>query len=305
MMVERGMSHISHPHLGGLVAAASASPKVGNQDACATFRTQGGSVGVLIADGLGSHYRAEVGSRLAVRAAARALERGSDLDLDLAFAAAGAAIDAEAQRSRDAWPRSIDDTCALGTTLISAVDTGDHLVVGYLGNGAVHHVRGNFDAFPAAQLLPWTSLNILNPHSCPEQGQPALYRYLGPANPGGTRQPSVVRLSQDAHFFGDIVIVCTDGICSYDQTPIGRDAGGRIWVAGDESMVRLYAALARFLDEGPHTSAALRAVLLQYVNRLVESGLAEDDCTVGVIVTAAAVERRKQTRSGAAAGGVR
>jgi two-component sensor histidine kinase len=68
-------------------------------------------------------------------------------------------------------PADLDWRNAFGTTVLCAVETIDHIVVGYLGNGAIIHIRGNFTTFPPSQLLPWTAINYLNPHTISQGGK--------------------------------------------------------------------------------------------------------------------------------------
>lgn len=273
-----------------LGAAATLTQKATNQDACGYIRRSGGGKAVLVADGLGSHFQAEVGSRLAVDAAKGWLADHSDGSLREAFARAAARIDAEATLTRASWPEGVAPDRAMGTTLICALEVAESIEIGYVGNGAILHVRGDFDQHPSARLLPWSSVNLLNPHSRPEQGQAALYKFLGPFQPPAQREPTVVRLSTDAELVGDIIVLCTDGIASYDQTPIGRDSSQRIWIAGDASLALLYAALGEFFVAGTYTDGALEATLQRYLSDLARLDLVEDDCTVGVLVTSRAVE---------------
>src|SRR5438034_132361 len=141
-----------------LVAAASLTNKVVNQDACGVVVNDKAALSaIVVADGLGSHYGAEIASRIAVDTAARylqATECASDLNLDDVFSAARDAIDAYASQDTLATPPDLDWDNAFGTTLLCAVETRDLVTVGYLGNGGIFHIRGDFHSFPKSRLLP-------------------------------------------------------------------------------------------------------------------------------------------------------
>ncbi len=281
-----------HTRTGATVSAVSSvSRKPVNQDAaCAWVNTARGLTGVVVADGLGSHYGADVASARAATALASILcDLGPDSPLDLpgAFARVNAALTAHVEGLPD-LPPDLDWNAAFGTTLLCAVDDGDAFTVAYAGNGAIFHVRGDFNACPATQLLPWSAVNVLSPHALSTRGRSTLYKFLGPGASVSQVMPTVVTISKDAEAFGDIVIVCTDGIASQDQTSIGLDDANQLWIKGDAGVAMLYDHLSRFFAAPRQTDDTLQVELERYLAALLARGLVSDDCTVGVIVSAAA-----------------
>jgi hypothetical protein len=283
----------------GLAAAATLSHKPVNQDACAVaFNADVPLAGVVIADGLGSHYGADVAARVVVRSIAEDLESlpaGGSLDPRRLFAGAHARLQREVDDRLELLPADLVWSTAFGTTAICAVETDDELIVAYTGNGGVFHIRGNFNTFPASQLLPWTAVNYLNPHSVPRDGKNVMYKIVSPRSRAEEISPSIIRISKDDDTFGDIILCCSDGIYSYDQTSIGRDREQNLWISGGASIARFYAALAAQFEDEP-SDGTLETALTTYLKELDTAGLVDDDCTVGVLVTRKALAFQSQLR---------
>jgi len=277
----------------GLAAVRTLGSKQPNQDACAVASNPDHLLSaVIVADGLGSHFGAEIASAAVADSLAAylsALHREAPLDLREAFAFAHTRLIDEVERRHDPLSSEINWQSAFGTTAICAVETARTIVLAYAGNGAIFHIRGNFNTFGPAQLLPWTALNYLNPHSIPLNGRNAMYKLLSPRSPREETEPSLVEIAKDDTHFGDIILCCTDGIYSYDQVSIGRDAQRNLWISGESSMERFYAALKRFFDDEPSIDA-LETTLEQYLAELRDAALINDDCTVGVMITQKALE---------------
>jgi len=282
----------------GLVATATISPKQVNQDACeVAYNPESPLAGVVVADGVGSHYGAEVASAIVASYFAnklKALLPGECLDMRRLFGGAQLFLRNEVEEHLESLPPDLDRDHAFGTTAICVAETANVLTLGYAGNGGIFHIRGNFNTFPSSQLLPWSAINHLNPHALPIEGKNVMYQLLSPWTPEAA-MPSVVTISKDDIRFGDIVLCCTDGIYSYDQTAIGRDDKQNIWISGEEAMARFYRALAGFFEEEP-SEQALQKVLDIYLADLAAAGLVHDDCTVGVLITQKALAYQAQLR---------
>lgn len=279
----------SSPSMGSLIAAATLSHKTINQDAYAIARnTRIPLAGVIVADGLGSHYGSEIGSRLAAAGLKDSIEEVActcEVDMIGAFEAARERLVSYVDCHVEDFPSDLDRRNAFGTTLLSAVETPNEIAIGYLGNGGIFHIRGNFNAFPISQLLPWTAVNYLNPHSLPQGGKNLLYKLLSVYSQGAEVMPSVLTIRKDIELFGDILLVCSDGIYSYDQTPMGRDDQQHVWISGEDTMVLFFEALKSFFEKRTHTDEALQLALEEYLRQLESKGLVTDDCTLGVLVT--------------------
>lgn len=267
------------PGAGPLVAAATRSPKDVNQDAAAVVRAAG-LVGVVVADGIGTHHGAAEASRFVVETLGAGLTATTQLP-DL-YAETHRRLRAHV----DALPTPPPDPeRAYGTTALCACEREGWIDLAYVGNGAILHLRGNFDAIPDSQLLPWNALNYLNPHAVSRRGRNPLYRFLAPYAPEAAAVPTLLRLAKDTVGVGDIVVVCTDGVHSFDQTPIGLDGEDNVWIRGEPALRRLYAALSRFLVEGELTGSGLERALEAYLQELCDAGLLSDDATVAVLIT--------------------
>jgi len=282
-----------------LLAAASRSLKGQNQDACAVVRNEtAGLNALLVADGVGSHYGAAEAARVVVEAARRSLlEAGNG-----AVPRPGELIQL-AQRELEGYvcslpssPQGLTADTGFGTTLLCAVEVDGRIHAGYTGNGALIHIRGNFNEFPASQLAPWSAMNYLNPHSRFLHGRNALFYIVSPfIQPARYTELS---FSKDDLAFGDLVLLCTDGLCSYDQTPMGRDLDqGLTWIQYEPRLLMLLERLSGFLRAGDYTDDALQQMLEQYLNELVEKSMVEDDCTLAVLISPRALEY--QAKAGA------
>src|ERR1700733_6265072 len=186
---------------GGLMAASTLTNKNINQDAFALARNlQVPLNGIVIADGVGSHYGAEIASEIAVLAVKDALEdiaSPSDVDLTCLFGSAQQRLAGYVDVHIAEFPENLNWQHAFGTTVLCVVETPVEIAIGYLGNGAIFHIRGNFNTFPPTQLLPWTVASYLNPHSLPYEGKNLLYKLLSARGKSAGTPPSVLSLRKD------------------------------------------------------------------------------------------------------------
>jgi serine/threonine protein phosphatase PrpC len=278
-------------------AAASVTKKAVNQDACGMFRNDAaGIVAVAIADGIGSQFGAECASAEVVAAIGRVIachDTGRPFDMTAAFAFAHHTLQEAALGWMTGAPAGLDPAAAWGTTLLCAVDAPDGLIIGYAGNGAVLHLRGHFDCVLDSQYVPWSAVNYLNPHSICRHGRPVLYRYLSPSAAGGESAPTVVHLSRDDGGFGDLVLLCSDGITSLDQVRAGPDEAGQLWIGADRAVSLLYSHLRLALVGNETDADSLARVLDEYLRDLSAKNLIDDDCTVAALVTGRALAHRR------------
>jgi serine/threonine protein phosphatase PrpC len=286
-----------------LVCAVSVTPRPDrgrNEDAAVSVRApRAGARGVIVADGLGSYAQAGAAARYAADRAASWLRDEADHVGGATFARLFARVHTDLRaHARELAGGDDPPEQTHGTTLLVGLDAGAELLAAYAGNGAVWHLRGNFGAYPAAGL-PHNAVNLLNPHSVMRDGREVLYNLVDAAAPHPP-VPTVVSVRKDP-VYGDLLVVCTDGIYSADQLTYGTDAGGTLWVSAEATMATLFHALrdlfAAWDGEGvPPVEAALRECL----EGMRARGMLEDDATVGVIVTADALRHQRATRTRAA-----
>ena len=253
--LECGAVTMAMPAAVGIATVATATHRANpadSQDALAVV-TQDAMNAVIVADGMG----ALAGSGLAARycaASATSLLWGKDSMSDpvALFGSIQRGLTEEAPewlQQMDAETRQrLDYSQAFGTTLLIGAETTDALSVAYAGNGCAFHLRGDFAEFPEHMPLPWSWVNMLNPHTVSENGREALYRYLSPTSSPDMAVPSVIRLSKD-RVFGDCLVLATDGLYSPDQVRRGCDPEGEVWISGEKTVVALHAALRRLFRQ--------------------------------------------------------
>lgn len=280
------------------IAAVTKSNKQENQDCFSKISNPKLQIyGVVVADGIGSFSHAKDAARIvtsSVSYSINQLEDINELNFEIIFS--------EAKNKLIEFAREkglVTEGKALGTTLIVAVHhptpnrSYDTIKVAYVGNGAIWHLRGNFNHFNESQLLPWNALNYLNPHSIQEGGKEALYKLISVSDNMNEAIPSVLTFRADNHF-GDIIMICTDGIYSYDQIQIGKDSLGRTWISGEKSMSLFYSELNDYFKVG---KTDLENFLHNYLQKLNEMEELDDDATIAVFITDNAIAHQKRTQN--------
>ncbi|MFY0602171.1 MAG: protein phosphatase 2C domain-containing protein [Cyclobacteriaceae bacterium] len=243
---------------------------------------------IAVADGLGSSFRSDEASRFVCENLIEVLATSEAELPDLAES-----FELVRLNMIEEFEESIkdkEDTNALATTLICCVETPDEFFIGYAGNGGAFHIRSDFNKFPKQFFLPWNSVNLLNPHTVELNGKEALYKLVSPFCSSLESTPTVIRLSKDSLKFGEFIMLCTDGIYSYDHVQIGKDPNGKIWISGEESMEMFYDVIREFLNQGNLSSEVLGEALDSYLKDIEKRGLLTDDVSVAVIVSKTAKE---------------
>ncbi len=270
-----------------IYSAVRGSKKKINQDYCLKLRNDGANFNaIIVADGMGSSYNSHEASKFVVQKMHDYLMRLSDiLDLDFKSIFTKISIELNARVGKETENEIPDNS--YGTTLICTVENKEKIITAYLGNGGILHVKGNFTDFhPDIYHLPWCLVNYLNPHTVTENGKEALFRYFSYKGSKQQIEPTIVEFSKDLNEYGDIVVICTDGIFSNDQLMVGRD-NEQIWIEGRKSVALLLSILQEFFNkETIGDSAELEYTLEGYLKKLEESeGEMTDDCSLGVIIT--------------------
>jgi hypothetical protein len=280
-----------------LLAAATRSAKPRNEDACAVVRNEpAGLNAIIVADGLGSHYGADQAAALAVAAVRQfllAARPDNFPDPHELIQAAQQELAHYLEVHKTELPDRLHADNAFGTTLLCAIETDGQIHAAYTGNGALLHLRGNFNRFPPSQLVPWSVMNYLNPHSLMNGGRNVLYHIVSPfISPA---RFTALSISKDEAVFGDILVASTDGLCSFDQAAMGQDVDrGHTWIQVEPRLLILLERLGEFLRGGDYRDEALEQALDAYLDELVEKGLTDDDCTLAVLVTARALDYQRK-----------
>jgi serine/threonine protein phosphatase PrpC len=253
--------------------------------------------GVIVADGIGSHYKSEIAAQSCVETIKKGLSKvrsAKNIDFKLLFQQAKEQLITYADQNKDL--KEVDRNRALGTTLICALELEKEIKVAYVGNGCIWHIQGNFNSFGPHRYLPWNSINLLNPHSVDEGGKAALYKYLSPNEVNC--EPTQITITKN-NPFGDIILIATDGIYSYDQVLVGKDDEGSIWVSGEETMALFYQALSKVLTDngGTMDEKKLESAMGSYLRLLKEKQLMNDDTTLGLIISSQALKYAQRASS--------
>lgn len=248
---------------------------------------------LVVADGLGSFHYSEVASEFVCKKFVEAIEKLENInDLNLVNIFEEVQIDLKKKYEEDI-PEDDRIKNAYGTTLISCIETLDDFIIGYVGNGGIFHIRGDFNNFPERFYLPWNSINLLNPHSKEEEGKNAMYKFLSPNGHPEQIIPSVIRLSKDRFGSGDIIMICTDGIYSYDEVKIGKDPNGKIWISGETAMELFYKHLKLFFKKENYNNDNLNESIQDYLGELKSKKLLDDDATLSLLISSTALNYQK------------
>lgn len=263
----------------------SISNKIINQDYISKFENKNlGVSGILVADGLGSHYLAEKGSEICVQELKKSLENldAFQPNFEELFKSVLHKLKEEAERIEEIQKLESKQN-VLGTTLICIIEYADKFVIAYIGNGSIWHIRGNFTHFSPQRYLPWSSINLLNPHTNDEDGKEALYKLFSLESDEDDVFPTVIEVSKDNRLYGDIFIVSSDGLFSNDKAPIAKDKEGGIWISGETKMEILYSKIKSFLFNQEMTT--LENEIEAFYTEIKEKKLLDDCTSIGVIVT--------------------
>lgn len=264
-----------------LTASASITNKSENQDAHAVLRNT-----LIVTDGLGSLQHAKTAAKFVAGYFKDTLTKDPQQDLTILFADAKRYLTEIAQEEkRESEKTEVEPGSSYGTTAIVVREEAYGYTGAYAGNGALWHIRGNFTDFPAPYLFPWNAINYLNPHSIPENGKEALYRLISDSDAMIEASPSIVSISKD-HYFGDIIMICTDGVHSADQFDAGTNSKG-VWVKYEEQMLRFFNLLKEFFS---NTGNFDQQGVQNFLSRYTESirPVIDDDATLAIFISSQA-----------------
>lgn len=272
---------------GSIMAFATITNKPENQDSAGLYPGSNFNA-AFIADGMGNALEPKCASNAVIQSFAKSFEA-----LDKAGTPANfAELFEAAKRDIMLLPNHQVDN-AYATTAMVVVETGSQLSVAYAGNGGAWHIRGNVNDFPGPYILPWNIANYLNPHTVPERGKEALYRLISNTESDTEYIPSVITFEKD-RVYGDIVMLCTDGIYSADQLRTGRNDTGT-WVRQEENMLLFSNRLKRYLSQqSVYTARNLQEMLDAYLIEAKPS--LDDDATIAVLITQEAIQYHQSVK---------
>jgi PPM family protein phosphatase len=269
--------------LQSIFACSTITNKVINRDACATFENRNLNLnGIIVADGIGNSIGVEIFSRFIVENIKKKLENIFSFE----------EFDITNIISNSVNTENLDDQfCfennSLSTTIIVAfeyeINNTRKIKIGYLGNGSIWHIKGNFAHFNQNQLFPWSAINYLNPHTNQVDGQEKLYSFLHCDPRKSSKVPTVIELSCDLSF-GDIIMISSDGIYSIDQQRNVEDSYGNVWIELGLRMLPFYRMLNNFLNTLEFDNSALENWIATYLQYLKHEDLIDDDATIGMLL---------------------
>lgn len=266
-----------------LIATATITNKSENQD-CKGEVENNDFKALFIADGLGSYKYAKLSSERIIDFFVNEAKNFQGNLQEIKYSE----VYKQAKQKLIAFANEVileeekQDDYLFGTTLISVLETNDKIKVSYTGNGAIWHIRGNFNEFPSSYFFPWSAVNILNPHTIPENGKEALYRLISNNNDYSECIPSIIELEKDNEY-GDIIMICTDGIYSGDQIKAGKNDKGT-WVKYEPSMLKFFEYISHFFKNIKlYNKESIEQILNQYLDEI--KPMLDDDATIGILIS--------------------
>lgn len=237
---------------------------------------------VVLADGISATYKAEWAAKFAVDTLITCLQQAgkpfSTLFFQTAFAELPDLMRTQLPLDFSPVPTSEQIENGFGTTLICGVRQGETYWLAYVGNGGIIHLRSRYLHQSEHQYpVPWSAINLLNPHTIEQGGQERLYRYISPsALHARTRTiPTVICLTETPDP-GDYFILCTDGVFSNDHLPYTHDDAGRVWLRYEERLCSLYDLLRK-------KSKPTQQDLDEYLENLRAADQLDDDATISIL----------------------
>jgi serine/threonine protein phosphatase PrpC len=199
--------------------AFSITPKKTNEDFFETIKTPLFE-GVIVADGLGSYSKAKEASTIVVLFVKEQLK---SLDSSVNIEDSIYQIFHLAQEELYKIAKIDSSFHEYATTLLLALKLDKEIVIAYLGNGAIFHIRNNIAQCKTNNLLSWAITNYLIPHTVKNSdGKEALYRYLSAKKSSDSNivKPTILKIQRE--YNGSSILLCSDGFYSIDQLQIGK-----------------------------------------------------------------------------------
>jgi Protein phosphatase 2C len=251
------------------VAVATVSPRgLDSQDRNVAFAAAG-EAAVVVCDGVGSYPRSGEVAELVCRLAELHLREsgGAGGVAQLPAAVAGSIV---------------DEGIGATTLLALAADRDGELGYCMVGNGMVIEAYG-LELDEQRTRMCFTELAL--PQAGIAGGRPTLASFLPWTEAGPL--PSCLGTRRLACDRARLFLVCSDGIGSEEERPLGRAPDGTLWRAVDPPLAAVLDALAdtwQTLCACDDPTPLLEQTLAAALERLLDEGALEDDATVGALL---------------------
>lgn len=185
-----------------------------------------------------------------------------------------------------------------GTTIIQAslYKKSQIVKIGYLGDGGIIHLPGDFGKLPHSEH-PYRYNEIMLPHNSPDG---ALTRHISHHSTKNELTPGEIDLKLN-HPSGDILLLFTDGISTLDEKVILKDDVGRFWRNEPETIQFILKDLDKLLKETDNSGNQFQEALVSFnkniLQKLKDADLLQDDASLGIIITARVLEYYKNSRN--------
>lgn len=234
---------------------------------------------VVIADGISATYRAEWAAQFAVNILIEKIDEqnGVFTHAILNEAFCGLPELMRTQLQAEFGDSLTEQQLAYGfsTTLLCGIRQDETYWFAYVGNGGIIHLRNHYYDKPTSYPVPWSAVNLLNPHTVEQDGQERLYRYISPRELNTLAVPTILSVT-DREGHGDYFILCTDGIFSADHVPFAMDDENEIWLKYDARLSQLYTLIRK--NRQPTDEH-----LVDYLTQLNAQNQLDDDATISIM----------------------
>ena len=274
-----------------IAAVASDTRKEKNQDSyCEAYVEKAKARIIAVADGVGSSYKSEEGSKKVAAAVVESVKKAIEtdehhIDFDGIFDQAQASLDSMVEKDFADEIVNLKPS-SFGTTLIVGIDFPDRFVAAYVGNGSIWHVSGLFNTFPNIVSLPWNAVNLLTPDTIMSGGKEALYKIFFYKGEKKHHHPTVLQLSKLNETPGDMFIITTDGVYSSDHAIAAKDDEGEIWIPSTTQFGLLCDYLKAYVEGTDDINdETLKQMLVKYLTHIKEAKIMDDDTTLGLFIS--------------------
>lgn len=264
----------------------SFSSKTNNEDYCQIIENENFKA-IIIADGIGSHFQPNKGSKFCVETLKNKLQQSDYKAINPELLNDSFQYVYHSLKENPEFSNYEDDKKqAFGTTLLVGIELEEKYVFAYVGNGSIWYIRNGFQNFSPNFYFPWSAVQLLNPHTVEKDGKEALYKYFAlELFDENQIIPSILEISKDKQR-GEIIILSTDGLYSIDQIKVGKDKNQNVWIEADKKMIMLMDRL-KFIakvDNINEKTNKLDKFFEDYCTELKEQKLIDDDITFGIFL---------------------